>query len=72
MEEKEMSIAKQILLEELDEQGHLEQVEDVIFWALEFYVKNFDQPTWGRTIAYSIKERILEAKNKALGKEETE
>ena len=35
-----MSKAKEILLDELNEQGHPEKVEDVIFWALE-------QGIWG-------------------------
>jgi hypothetical protein len=56
-----MSKAKEILLDELNEQGHPEKVEDVIFWALEYYAKSEPKGTWGRTIAYSIKERILEA-----------
>jgi hypothetical protein len=59
-----MSISKEILLNELDEQGHPEKVEDVIFWALEYYAKSEPHGTWGRTIAYAIKERILEEENK--------
>lgn len=47
-------------LDELNEQSHPEKVEDVIFWALEHYA-NTEPRTWGRTIAYAIKERILEA-----------
>ena len=56
-----MSKAKEILLDELNEQGHPEKVEDVIFWALEHYAKSEPKGTWGRAIAYSIKERISEA-----------
>jgi len=56
-----MSIAKEVLLDELNEQGHPEKVEDVIFWALEYYAESEPKGTWGRSIAYSIKERILEA-----------
>ncbi len=56
-----MSISKEILLDELNEQGHPEKVEDVIFWALEYYAKSEPKGTWGRTIASYIKERILEA-----------
>ena len=57
-----MSISKEILLDELNEQTHPEKVEDVILWALEFYAKSEPKETWGRTIAFAIKERILEAK----------
>lgn len=56
-----MSKAKEILLDELEEQGHPEKVEDVILWALEHYAKSEPKGTWGRTIAYSIKQRILDA-----------
>jgi hypothetical protein len=52
--------AKEILLDELNEQNHPEKVEDVIFWALEHYSNSEPKGTWGRTIAYAIKERILE------------
>lgn len=55
-----MTISKKILLEELKEQAHPERVEDVIFWALEFYANSEPKGTLGRTIAYTIKERILE------------
>lgn len=60
MEKPKMSKAKEILLDELNEQGHPEKVEDVIFWALEYYAESEPKGTWGRTIAYAIKERILE------------
>ncbi len=53
--------AKEILLNELNEQSHPEKVEDVIFWALENYAKTEPAGTWGRTIAYAIKQRILDA-----------
>lgn len=53
-----MSIAKKILLDELNEQSHPEKVEDVIFWALEHYAKSEPKGTWGRTIAYAIAERV--------------
>lgn len=56
-----MSKAKQIILEELDEQGHPEKVEDVIFWALEYYCQHRNEGTWGEAVAYLIKERILHA-----------
>lgn len=53
-----MSIAKNILIEELEEQGHPEKVEDVIFWALEFYAKNKPGNTWGKIIASAIVQNI--------------
>lgn len=58
-----MTIAKKILLDELNEQAHPEKVEDVIFWALEHYANSEPKGTLGRTIAYAIKERILEEEN---------
>lgn len=60
MENPKISKAKEILLDELNEQTHPEKVEDVIFWALEYYAESEPKGTWGRTIAYAIKERILE------------
>lgn len=54
------SIAKKIILEELKEQAHPEKVENVIFWALEHYANSEATPTIGTTIAYCIKQRILE------------
>lgn len=56
-----MNKAKEILLDELNEQGHPEKVEDVIFWALSHYAATKPAGTFGRMIAYTIKERILEA-----------
>ena len=56
-----MKTSRRILLEELKEQSHPEKVEDVIFWALEYYAESEPKGTWGRTIAYAIKERILDA-----------
>jgi hypothetical protein len=55
--------AKEILIEELNEDMHPEKVEDVIFWALEYYVKHRRNGTWGETIAYAIVERIKEAES---------
>ncbi|SED09961.1 hypothetical protein SAMN04489761_4271 [Tenacibaculum sp. MAR_2009_124] len=59
-----MSIAKEILLDELIEQGHPEQVENVIFWALEAYCEKEPEERWGKIIAYAIKQRILDAEAK--------
>lgn len=58
-----MTKAKQIILEELDEQRHPEKVEDVIFWALEYYSKR-EGETWGKTIASAIVETIKESEGK--------
>lgn len=55
-----MSIAKGILIDELNEQGHPEDVESVIFWALEYYAENKKENTWGKAIAHAIKQRILD------------
>lgn len=61
--------AKEILIDELNEQAHPEKVEDVIFWALERYAKSEPKGTWGRTIAFSIKERILDSEKRKLDQE---
>ena len=53
------TISKSIILDELLENSHVEQVEDVIFWALEHYCK--DKNTNGSLVAYAIKERIKDA-----------
>ncbi|SFB80850.1 hypothetical protein SAMN05421780_101571 [Flexibacter flexilis DSM 6793] len=55
-----MSIAKQIILDELESQTHPEWVEDVIFDALEFYA-NSGPKGISCSVAYAIKERIKEA-----------
>jgi hypothetical protein len=62
-----MSIAKQIILQELEEQSHLKPVEDVIFWALEYYAKH-QKDTNGSLTAYCIKQRILDAEKKKSDK----
>ena len=54
-------VAKQIILEELEENTHPEKIEDVIFWALEYYAKNFPEPTFGKVIASTIVGRIKDA-----------
>lgn len=63
--------AKDILLDELSEQGHPEMVEDVIFWALEYYVQNFEKgkPTNGKAIAFCIVERIKEQEKQQIDRE---
>ena len=55
-----MTTAKRIILEELEEQFHPVRVEDVIFWALEHYANSKPEMSWGRIVAFSIKERIRE------------
>lgn len=61
-------IAKEIIFEELEENTHPEKVEDVIFWALEYYANNFPEPTFGKVIASAIVGRIkdAEAESEAL------
>ena len=59
---KKQSIAKRVIIDELDEQMHPEMVEDVIFWALGFYAEH-KKDTLGGVIAYAIKERILDEEN---------
>ena len=56
-------IAKQIILEELGENTHMEPVEDVIFWALKHYTQQGDF-TMGEIVAYAIVSRIEEAERK--------
>lgn len=63
-----MTTAKRILLEELEENSHPEKVEDVIFWALEHYANSEPKDTWGKTIAYAIKQRILDEERKLNNK----
>ena len=58
-----MNKAKEIIIDELNEQGHVEPVEDVIFWALEFYAKHH-KDTRGGVVSYSIVERIKEEETK--------
>lgn len=60
--------AKDVLLEELDEQGHPVMVEDVIFWALEYYAENFDKgnPTNGKAVASYLVKRIKEQEQKTV------
>ena len=57
--------AKEIIIDELNEQMHPEQVEDVIFWALESYASSIEEAdTWGKHIAYAIVQRIKEEEKK--------
>lgn len=66
-----MTIAKQILLEELEEQVHMEPVENVIFWALEHYANSEPKGTWCRRVAYAIMQRIKDAEAKQAKQETT-
>ena len=52
---------REIILDELKEQGHIEEVEFVILWALQCYVESPPRATSGRLVAYAIKERIEKA-----------
>jgi len=52
--------AKEIIIDELENGIHPEKVEDVIFWALEYYCTHRRKGTWVETIAYAIKQRILD------------
>ena len=56
-----MATSKEILLQELEEQSHPVNVEEVIFKALEYYSESKGEQTWEKIIAYSIKQRILDA-----------
>jgi hypothetical protein len=55
-----MTRTTEIILDELKEQSHPMPVEDVIFLALMLLSKSKPQDKWSNTIAFSIKERILE------------
>ena len=59
-----MSISKQVIIKELEEQVHPEKVEDVIFWALEFYAHNKKENTLGRVVASSIVDNIKTEENR--------
>jgi len=58
-----MNIATQILLDELIENSHIENVSDVIFWALAHYKKEHPMYNGGILASYLIK-RIEEAEEK--------
>ena len=53
-------LSKRILIDELIEQGHPEQVENVIYHALKDYAENNKQ-TWSGAIAFAIKSRLEDA-----------
>ena len=55
--ETEIETVKRILLFELNEKAHIENVEDVIYWALEYYSEKKDD-TKGGVIAFCIKQAI--------------
>ena len=55
---EDISICKRMLLQELNECIHHERIEDVIFWALEFYAENKKEDTTGKEIAFCITESI--------------
>ena len=53
-------LSKKIILDELIKNSHIENVEDVIFWALEKYYHQ-NNMTNVSLVAYSIIERIKDA-----------
>jgi hypothetical protein len=57
-----MTRTTEIIIDELEGQSHPMPVEDVIFLALMLLSKSKPQDKWSNTIAFSIKERILESK----------
>ncbi|MVX37241.1 hypothetical protein [Myroides sp. LoEW2-1] len=61
------TVAKDILLEELEEQGHIHMVEDVIFWALEHYAES-KTGYGGAVVANYIVRRIKEQEQKTQDK----
>lgn len=52
--------AKEILIDELNEQVHPVQVEAVIFWALDLYAETQHKAQWGTIVAATIRDRIVE------------
>ena len=56
-------LSKKIILDELIENSHIENVEDVIFWALEKYYHQYNM-TNGSLVAYLIIQRIKDAEMK--------
>ena len=66
---KERKITRKIITDEMDEQSHPVLIEDVIFWSLEYYGKNFPENTFGRTVARYLVDRIKEEENKRSSKE---
>ena len=54
-----MSIAKNILIEELNEEKHLLPVGDVIFQALEYYCTTGPNSDFGIVTSYYLKQRII-------------
>ena len=63
-EKEDISICKKMLLQELNECIHHEKIEDVIFWALEFYAENKKENTTGKEIAFAIVQRIKDEEYK--------
>lgn len=63
-----MLLSKNIILDELEEQMHIEPVEDVIFWALEYYAKRGNGTT-GELAASAIVRRIRDEEKAKSEKE---
>lgn len=55
-----MSIAKNILINELNEEKHLLPVADVIFQALEYYCTTKPADTFGIVTSYCLRQRIID------------
>jgi hypothetical protein len=64
-----MKLSKNIIIEEIEEQKHPEAVEDVIFWALEYYAKHHAPNAWGTIIASCIVQRIKDEEKAKSQKE---
>lgn len=58
-----MTTTTKILIDELIEQGHPEQVENIIYHALKDYAANNKQ-TWSGAIAFAIKSRLEDAEER--------
>ena len=57
---KIMKTAVKVLIDELLEQGHVEEVENVIFWALQDYAEKNKGFNSG-AVAYAISQRMIES-----------
>ncbi|MFD0701761.1 hypothetical protein [Myroides pelagicus] len=62
------TVAKDIIIDELNEQGHPVMVEDVIVWALEFYA-DMKPGYGGAMVASYIVGRIKEEETKIVDRE---
>ena len=58
------TIASKVIKNELKEQMHPVRTEDVIFWALEYYMEHKAGQTIGKAVAFDIVHKILDAEAK--------